>query len=267
MEILRDVKTALDCCDPTLKVKLSRELLENWNSNKAAPLDYPLPKDEPGRPEYPALVPPSEVPRRRLGSEKGRAAMMHAVAHIEFNAINLALDMISRFAGHPELENTDDKIAFISDWLSVAADEARHFSMINTYLNSQGYEYGTFPAHNGLWDAALDTSQDIAARLAIAPMVLEARGLDVTPQIIEKLRKNNDPEAITILKVILEEEVQHVYFGTKWFNFIAQKRSKAPTAYFHELVRTHFKGLLKEPFNKKARFAAELYEDYYLPLS
>ena len=267
MTILVQVKSALDCKDPAEKTQLTHEIWAAWQSNKHIPIEQPAASELPGRPEHPLLVPPKDVPRRRTGSIQGRAALMHAVAHIEFNAINLALDMVLRFAYDPLLEKAEDQIEFITDWLEVAADESRHFNMINDYLIPKGYGYGTFPAHNGLWDAARDTAYDIAARLAVAPMVLEARGLDVTPQIIEKLRKNEDPNAITILEVILEEEVRHVFFGTKWFNFVASKRQKEPKTYFQELVKANFKGLLKKPFNTEARFEAQLYEDFYLPLS
>ncbi len=267
MEVLVQAKQALDCPDPEAKAEQAIQLYEAWQESNALPSEYPAPNMNPGRPAKPALVPPADVPRRRMGSTKGKAALMHAVAHIEFNAINLALDLLIRFSSDDVFETDLNRLEFITDWLSVASDEARHFSMVNAYLKENGFEYGTFPAHNGLWDAAIDTSRDIAARLAVAPMVLEARGLDVTPQIIEKLRKNNDPEAVLILEVILSEEVQHVYFGTKWFNIVAEKRSKDAVNYFHDLVRSHFKGALKPPFNKIARFNAELYEDFYLPLS
>jgi len=267
VEILTAVKNVLDCSDPIRKAEQVRDLFALWKNDPVLPTEYPCSNDIPGRPDKPELVPPNEVPRRRLGSEQGKAALMHAVAHIEFNAINLALDMICRFSEDKLLEEPIILTDFLSDWLSVAADEARHFQMIYHFLQERGFTYGSFPAHDGLWDAARATSHDLAARLAIAPMVLEARGLDVTPQIIEKLRKNNESEAIEILKVILEEEVQHVFFGTKWFNFVAKARFKEPISYFQDLVRSHFKGKLKKPFNKSARLEAHLYEDFYLPLS
>ena len=264
---VKSIEDALLCADPVQKVQKTMQLYQDWCLAPKLPSDFPIVADEPGRPAKPELVSPADVPKRGIGTERGRAVLMHAVAHIEFNAINLALDMALRFAGDTVFENERDQLEFVTDWLSVASDEARHFDLIQIYLKTKGYAYGEFPAHSGLWDAAQDTSGDIAARLAVAPMVLEARGLDVTPQIIEKLRKNNDFEAISILEVILEEEVRHVYLGTKWFNYVAQKRKKEPTQYFHELVRAHFRGILKKPFNNKARFEAELYEDFYLPLS
>ena len=220
----------------------------------------------PGRPERPKLVPPLEVPRRRLGSDEGKAALMHAVAHIEFNAINLALDMALRFGHGPEFKNEDDIIKFLGDWISVAADEARHFQLISDYLETLGYAYGDFKAHNGLWEAAKDTNSDVSARLAIAPMVLEARGLDVTPQMIERFRKINDPMAVTILSTILEEEVPHVACGTKWFHYFSAIRGKDSEIYFQQQVRAFFKGKIKPPFNVSARKKAGLLEEYYLPL-
>jgi len=262
-----DIQDALFCTDPALKTEKTQNTFETWRRSPNLPDKFSIVSTEPGRPINPELVPPADVPKRGIGTVRGRAVLMHAVAHIEFNAINLALDMAARFAGDKAFQSEADRIEFVSDWLSVAADEARHFNLINAYLVPKGYQYGSFPAHSGLWDAALDTAGDIAARLAVAPMVLEARGLDVTPQIIEKLRKNNDFEAIKILEVILEEEVRHVYLGTKWFNYVARMRDHEPVQYFHELVRTHFRGNLKKPFNNEARNEAELYEDFYLPLS
>ncbi len=258
------VLSALSCPDPVEKIHLTKAL-PNIKSGRFS--EYPLAPEWPGRPEKPELVAPKLVPKRGVGSQRGVAALMHSVAHIEFNAINLALDMVLRFANSEVLENSDIRAEFIDDWISVAVDEARHFEMIDLFLKEQGYGYGIFPAHDGLWDASRQTSHDIAARLAVAPMVLEARGLDVTPLIIEKLRKNNEPKAMEILEVILEEEVQHVYFGTRWFNYVAEKRGKKPEKYFQQLVRSHYKGILKKPFNKTARFEAKLYEDFYLPLS
>lgn len=264
MAVLAAVKEALQCADPAKKITLTKALKFLSHQENEPVAKVPT---MPGRPAKPELVAPKLLPKRGVGSVRGVAALMHSVAHIEFNAINLALDMVLRFARDDVFESSQVSTEFIADWISVAVDEARHFEMVDNFLRSAGFSYGTFPAHDGLWDAAKQTSHDIAARLALAPMVLEARGLDVTPHIIEKLRKNNEPKAVAILEVILKEEVQHVYFGTKWFNFVAQKRGKMPETYFQSLVRAHYRGTLKKPFNKKARIEAELYEDFYLPLS
>ena len=205
------------------------------------------PIGEPGRPDRPELVNPIEVPRRRLGSLEGRAALIHAIAHIEFNAINLALDAAYRFRQMPE--------EFTKDWLSVAIDEARHFRMLNDRLSSLGYRYGDFPAHDGLWTMARQTADSCLTRMALVPRVLEARGLDVTPGMIDRLKSAGDGETVEILKVILEEEVRHVAIGTRWFRYCCEKASLEPVPTFFDLLRTYF-GKPRGPFNIDARLLA-----------
>ncbi|HKY92429.1 MAG TPA: ferritin-like domain-containing protein, partial [Nevskiaceae bacterium] len=200
-----------------------------------------------GRPARPELVRPRDVPHRGLGSAEGRAALVHAVAHIEFNAINLALDAACRFGGMP-----DD---YYADWISVAQDEARHFTMLATRLAALGHAYGDFPAHNGLWEAAEKTAHDVLARMALVPRVLEARGLDVTPGMINRLDEVGDRETAAILRVILDEEVRHVAIGTRWFRAVCVSRGLEPVATWRDLlarngVRIH------EPLNRPAREAA-----------
>ena len=227
----------------------------------SAPLAISPPPDMPARPERPQLVSPKDLARRRLGSAEGRAALLHAIAHIELNAIDLAADMISRFSNAPEL--SEDKDDFIHDWSSVCDDEARHFILIADRLDEMGFAYGDFPAHSGLWDAARDTRSDIASRLAIAPLVLEARGLDVTPGMIEKLEQVGDTTSADILRIIYQEEIGHVAIGMKWFRHVAQKRSETPVTFFRSLVREHFKGSLRPPFNLEARNLANFPDDFY----
>lgn len=203
--------------------------------------DLPL---QPGRPSRPALVRPREVPTRGLGTVEGRAALCHAVAHIEFNAINLALDAGLRFAGQPE--------AYYADWLSVAQDEARHFQRMQQRLRQLGFDYGDFPAHNGLWEAAEKTAHDVLVRMACVPRVLEARGLDVTPGMIHRLREVGDPDTIAVLEVILAEEVRHVEIGTRWFRHCCAARQLEPVSTFRRLLQEH--GIvLRPPFNEAAR--------------
>lgn len=202
----------------------------------------------PGRPPRPELVEPGQVPRRRLGSAQGRAALVHAIAHIEFNAINLALDAACRFKGMP-----DD---FYTDWLSVAADEARHFNMLNGRLEALGHAYGDFPAHNGLWEMAERTAGSCLQRMALVPRVLEARGLDVTPGMIERLGQAGDMETIAILEVILEEEIRHVEIGTRWFRHCCDQQGLDAESTFLSLLREHFSGSIRGPFNLPARFRA-----------
>jgi uncharacterized ferritin-like protein (DUF455 family) len=201
----------------------------------------------PGRPQRPLLIHPSRVPHRGLGTAEGRAAMIHAVAHIEFNAINLALDACWRFRDMPK--------DFYTDWLSVAQDEARHFLMLHARLAELGHAYGDFSAHNGLWEAAEKTKHDVLVRMALVPRVLEARGLDVTPGMIEKLRQIGDNETARILGVILEEEVRHVAIGTRWYRSLCAQRGLDPAATFKSLLTEH-RMRIRLPLNRVARVLA-----------
>lgn len=229
-----------------------------------APLSQDL-ANYPARPDKPDLVPPSAVKRRRLGTEEGRKALLHAIAHIEFNAIDLAADMIARFGRDENIENHQRK-DFIQDWAKVCAEEAKHFSMTRMRLQSLGTDYGGYPAHGGLWEAAVHTNHDIAARLAIAPMVLEARGLDVTPNMIMKLTDVGDHESAAILQIIYDDEIGHVKIGTDWFHYIAKQKNNSPRDFFRTLVTEFFKGRIKPPFNIPARDLAGLTKDYYMGL-
>ena len=206
------------------------------------------PIGDPGRPAKPLLVEPSRVKRRRLGSEAGRASLVHAVTHIEFNAINLALDAVYRFRNMPR--------QYYSDWVSVAADEARHYQLLSCRLQSMGYQYGDFPAHNGLWEMAQRTADDCMKRMALVPRVLEARGLDVTPGMIERLEAAGDSETARILKIILEEEVRHVEIGSHWFRVCCDQRGLEPETTFLALLKEYFTGSLRGPFNIPARMKA-----------
>ena len=179
---------------------------------------------------------------------QGRIALLHAVAHIEFNAINLALDAALRFAGMPG--------DYYRDWLSVAFDEARHFRLLETRLHEMGAAYGDLPAHNGLWEMAEQTAHDPLVRMALVPRVLEARGLDVTPGMIEKLRNAGDHASVACLEIILEEEVRHVAIGSRWFRYLCEQRGLAPEATFRSLLREYYAGGLRGPFNHQARLDA-----------
>jgi len=211
--------------------------------------DFPIPDvKQPGRPDRPELLNPSQVPRRRLGSEAGRAALVHAIAHIEFNAINLALDAVCRFRGMPA--------RYYQDWISVAADESRHFRMLEHRLASMGAAYGDFPAHNGLWEMAEKTSDSCLVRMALVPRVLEARGLDVTPGMIERLEQAGDEATVAILKIILAEEVAHVAIGSRWFQFLCSAAGKDPDETFLALLESRCPGMVRGPFNVQARLEA-----------
>jgi len=266
MGAAQNALAVLSAAAPFRKVAAAEKLADDWAHLKEIGDPVDLVPDSPARPSAPKLVSPSEVKRRRLGSPEGRGALLHAIAHIEFNAIDLAADMIARFGHHPDIANAD-RSAFISDWVSVCSDEARHFGMLQRRLGQLNMTYGDLPAHNGLWEAAVKTKDNFAARLAIAPMVLEARGLDVTPGMIEKLTQVRDMESVNILKTIYNEEIGHVAIGARWFQKLAQNRSKDPESFFHQLVKAYFAGRLKPPFNVQARTLAGLKEGYYLPLS
>ncbi|WP_119717566.1 ferritin-like domain-containing protein [Cognatilysobacter tabacisoli] len=208
----------------------------------------PEPIRMPGRPPTPKLVHPRELPRRGFGSVAGRAAFIHAVAHIEFNAIDLAWDAAYRFRGLPA--------DFYADWVSIAADEARHFALLRARLQELGHDYGDFDAHNGLWEMAEKTAHDGLSRMALVPRVLEARGLDVTPGMIAKLRALGDDATADILEVILREEVGHVAAGSRWFRWYCERAGVAPGPTFRRLLSQYARAVLYGPFNLKARSAA-----------
>lgn len=218
------------------------------------------PSDRPARPERPELRLPRDMPRRRAGGEKGRFALLHSLAHIELNAIDLAFDMVARFGpGQPR--------DFTSDWINVGSEEGKHFNLLNDRLKALSGTYGDLPAHDGLWDAAFATRHDLLARLAVVPMVLEARGLDVTPPMIDKLIRAGDQASAEILGIIYEDEKGHVAAGSRWFASEIASQKLDAEATFHDLVRRYFKGDLKRPFNDAARAAAGLSSGLYEPLA
>ncbi len=255
-----DVHTAAARCiaasDPAEKLRLTHAAAGAFRAGElAVPEDAPAPDaiGAPGRPERPRLVLPRDLPQRGLGSIEGRAGFLHAIAHIEFNAINLAWDAVYRFRGLP--------LAYYQDWVGVADDEARHFAMLATRLGELGFAYGDFDAHNGLWEMAEKTADSGLRRMALVPRVLEARGLDVTPGMIARLRGNGDDASARILEVILEEEVAHVAAGTRWFHWYCGRAGLAPGREFIRLVRETVRGGLRGPFNRPARLSAGFDED------
>lgn len=240
----------LSVTDPVEKCEAVRQL---WQLELAGVLlfDHEIPVEQfsiPGRPARPELVDPAMVPRRRLGSAAGRAALVHAIAHIEFNAINLALDAVYRFRDLPR--------DYYRDWLSVAADEARHFAMVVERLGQLGFAYGDYPAHNGLWEMAQKTRHSCLMRMALVPRVLEARGLDVTPGMIEKLRQAGDEQTVAVLEIILAEEIAHVETGSRWFRHCCAAQGVDPEATFITLLSEFFDGSMRGPFNLSARLEA-----------
>ncbi|RFB06060.1 DUF455 family protein [Parvularcula marina] len=252
----------LKAVDPREKAALALKLAnEGVSGIPDSPLsDWPRPV----RRDEPPLRPPNEMPKRGLGSLAGRQALMHAIAHIELNAIDLAADMAGRFAHVIPLPERD---SFVADWLSVMSDEARHFLMVADRLEQMDTRYGALPAHEGLFDAAARTSFDIKARLAIAPLVLEARGLDVTPGMIERLRRAGDDSSAEVLTVIYTEEIGHVATGIRWFRHCCSGDEQSPAEIFKSLVEQHFPGGLKRPFNDEAREEAGFERQWYEALA
>ena len=255
------IRAALLTGDKTGKVFAARQVARDWRLDRLDPVfDCPMP-DRPAWPGDLVLAAPGQMPKRgKGGSERGRIALWHALAHIEFVAIDLALDMAGRFG---ESMGED----FVSDFLAVAADEAMHFALLERKLATLGSYYGALPAHDGLWSAAQDTAHDVAARLAIVPMVLEARGLDVTPATLERVRAQGDENGARILKRILDDEIRHVAYGAKHFRTVCEARGENPPESWQKLVQTHFSGGLKPPFNDSARSTAGLSRDFYAPIA
>ncbi len=259
MEVLETsdgrAKTALSLCHAEAWVKSRQE------DAKAIPVGTALPPDHPARPERPELLSPRDVPKRRPGTEAGRIALLHAVAHIELNAVDLHWDIIARF-GH-----IDMPMGFYDDWVKAAADESKHFNLMCDCLEALGSHYGALGAHAGMWRAATDTADDLMGRLAVVPMVLEARGLDVTPGMIKIFAQAKETQAVEALNVIYAEEVAHVAYGSKWFHFLCGRENIDPKETFHALVRRYFHSPLRPPFNEEKRAEAGIPPDFYWPLT
>ena len=251
----------LETADPAAKVRAARATARAWRRGALSDdFDETMP-DRPARPALPELLGPARMPRRgKGGSAPGRIALLHALAHIEFVAIDLAFDLIGRFgAEFPR--------SFVDDWVGVGADEAMHFALLDRRLRALGSHYGAMPAHDGLWDAASATAHDALARLAVVPMVLEARGLDVTPMTITRFEMANDEASVRILRRILSDEICHVRAGTIWFEFACSRKGFAPDSHWRSLVARYFRGVLKPPFNDSARESAGLTLKYYHSLA
>jgi len=247
MELRRGALKALAIAEPPAKVAAVQALVAEASMPDAQSqlqAEEPLP----GRPPQPRLVAPAKLPPRSPFTLEGRAALLHAVAHIEFNAINLALDAVWRFPGLPE--------AYYRDWLRVAGEEAHHFSLLAEHLATLGHAYGDFDAHDGLWEMVQKTAHDVLARMALVPRTLEARGLDATPPMQEKLRKAGDQRAVAILDVILRDEVGHVAIGNRWFRWLCDRNGFDPLAAYETLAARHGAPRLRGPFNVEARSAA-----------
>ena len=251
----------LETAEPHAKVALSREAAALW---RAGGLDVgqAAPPHRPARPARPELRPPREMPKRRAArTTASRVALLHALAHIELNAIDLAWDIVARFTHEAPPR------AFYDDWVKVAGEEAIHFELLARRLGTLGAAYGDLPAHDGLWEAALATADDLLARLALVPLVLEARGLDVTPGMMARLQAAGDEASATVLGIIYRDEIGHVAVGGRWFGFFCARRGLDAEAAYQALVRERFKGALKPPFNTAARDAAGIPASFYLPMA
>lgn len=251
----------LKAAAPEEKAALALIAATMWRDGALAAECEARPPLRPARPAKPKLLPPAKMPKRRkAGARETRIALLHAIAHIELNAIDLAFDIIARFGhGMPK--------EFAADWLAVGADEARHFTMLADRLEALGAAYGDLPAHGGLWEAAEKTADDVLARLAIVPLVLEARGLDVTPVMIRRMEAQGDAATAKVLNTIYQDEIGHVKTGAKWFRFECERRGLKPKDAFQSLVEERFDGALKTPFNKAARDKAGLPYEFYAPLA
>jgi uncharacterized ferritin-like protein (DUF455 family) len=251
------IRAALLTGEPRDKVMAARKLVREW---RRGALHWGGDATMPERPAWPdrlELLPPNRMPKRgKAGSHRNAVALWHSLAHIEFVAIDLALDMAGRFGAEMGPEFTDD-------FLSVAADEAMHFALIERHLRAMGSSYGALPAHDGLWQAAHETRHDVAARLAVVPMVLEARGLDVTPATLERVRAMGDMTGARILQRVLDDEIRHVAIGTRHFVALCERQGEAPENRWKTLVARYFRGALKPPFNDSARLAAGLSREFY----
>jgi len=251
------IRGALLTADPHGKVMAARKVARDWRLGR---LGFSFETAMPGQPAWPSLpelLPPNRMPKRGRGqSDRSRIALWHALAHIEFAAIDLALDMAGRFGGGMDR-------AFTTDFLATAADEAMHFALLARRLRSFGSFYGALPAHAGLWEAAHETRGDVMARLAVVPMVLEARGLDMTPPMLEKVRAAGDVAGAKLLRRILDDEIRHVGIGAKHFVAGCEARGQPPEDTWKNLVKRHFTGAIKPPFNDSARQAAGLPRSFY----
>ena len=271
--------TTTSLCDAALRVlntsnakdkaDISREMAQAWRSGKITEIGTAASiPDRPARPDTPELRAPADMPRRRkAGTPENKIALLHALAHIELNAIDLAWDIMARFAHFYEADGFCLTTEFFDDWVKVGDEESKHFLMLDERLHDLGSGYGALPAHDGLWEASEKTAQDFAARLAIVPMVLEARGLDVTPNMIQSMKNQGDDKTADMLQIIHDDEITHVRAGTVWFEHWCRYYGHDVETYWQELVRTYFNGTLKKPFNHPSRHEAGMMRHWYEPLA
>lgn len=250
--------------DAVEKANASRRAANLWFTGEVTDIGSAALPARPARPAKPVLTRPGDVKKRKITSGvEGRLALLHALAHIELNAIDLAWDIVGRFTS----QSSRLPIEFYQDWVTVADDEARHFLMLNDRLVELDGSYGDLPAHDGLWQASVDTAHDLLARLAVVPLVLEARGLDVTPAMIKKLRAVGDDRSADALQIIHDDEITHVAAGKRWFDWLCEDRGLELATTWKDLVGKHFKGAVKPPFNEESRSLAGMEPDFYQGLA
>lgn len=262
LDLAIEATAVLETADANAEAAAARKLAVDWRAGNVTFVKVGTPPMRPHRPARPELRRPGDMPKRKAGgNDEKRVALLHALAHIELNAIDLAWDLIARFG------RCNQPREFFDDWVRIGDEEAQHFMMLSDRLHDLGTAYGDLPAHDGLWLAAEETSHDLLARLAIVPLVLEARGLDVTPSTLAALRRAGDDDSAKILEVIYRDEIGHVAIGKCWFDFFAAKLNQEPATLWQELVRRHFRGRLKRPFNRAARDEAGFSSAFYEPLA
>ncbi len=246
------------------KVRLAKQTAKAWFTRRL-PLHRTGPArnlpDRPGRPDRPELLPPRKMPKRSTSGAKGRFALLHSLAHIELSAVDMTWDLIARFTPQGMPQN------FFDNWVQVGLEEAKHFELLRNRLIELGGSYGDLPAHDGLWQAAQETRHDLLARLAIVPLVLEARGLDVGPEMIRKLEAAEDERSANILKIVYRDEKKHVAIGMYWFRFMCQREARPIEQTFQSLVRRHFRSPIRPPFNEEARLECGMPPTFYKPLT
>lgn len=250
LNLFECARHCIDAAGVEDKLRLTRRCARAWREGRIDIRATTAPESiaEPGRPVRPQLVHPSRVKPRKLATRQGRAALLHALAHIEFNAINLAWDAVYRFRGMP--------VEYYADWIRVADEEAQHFTLLSLRLSDLGQAYGDFPAHDGLWHMARETAHDVLVRMALVPRVLEARGLDVTPAMISRLKQAGDSGSAAVLETILRDEIGHVQTGTRWFHYVCRRRGLDPLESFRRLLGEFAPGRIHTPFNTIARLQA-----------
>lgn len=260
---------ALQAEDLDAKIHLTRQTALLWHKGAigVGGAIGQKPPDRPGRPAHPVLVPPNRLKKRSIRSQRGRIALLHAIAHIELNAIDLAWDIVARFADPAKGAAPTMPRSFFDGWTRVALEEAKHFSLLRKRLAELDSHYGALEAHDGLWEAAQSTGHDLTARLAIVPLILEARGLDITPSLLTQIEQVDDHESAKIFKIIYRDELGHVAVGAKWFRYLCLKQGLEPASTFQRMVRSHFRGPLKPPFNDFARCRAGLTPGFYRSLA